>query len=228
MIVRGRKSGKDDTHKGLRPMASSPRKQDLANAATPPQSDAVFADQRAHPPSAPDAPDEHTHARRVPHDRLRALEEVVRELSRLDSVDEICRRTIELGRSRLGFDRMSIWLIREDEGARMGMFGTDEEGRIRDELGVQRPFDPSYSAHRHVARTFVEEDQTLCDVHGFVVSEGMRVTAEMWHEGRFIGFLYTDNLIRKEPITPHDSELMELYAAGIGQLIVRCRHRDRA
>jgi hypothetical protein len=207
-------------------MASSPKDYNLADSAAQSPSEtgnpSHFSDQT----SAGETVCKRRSMERSYRDRLHALAEVVQELGHLASVDAICRRAVELGRSRLGFDRLSIWLIREDVRARMGMFGTDEEGRIRDERAVQRPFDPIYIANRHTARTFVEENEPLCDAHGFIVREGARATAEIWHWGRFIGFLYTDNLIQGKPITDEDREVLGLWAAQIGQLIVQGRRSD--
>src|SRR5688500_4754020 len=44
-------------------------------------------------------------------DRLKTLSVVERELSRIDSFDLLCYQAVEWGRSRLGFERLSLWLF---------------------------------------------------------------------------------------------------------------------
>ena len=55
------------------------------------------------------------------------------------SIDSLCRRTVELGRERLDFDRLSIWFLAEDRTTMLGTFGVDTEGRITDERGSSSP-----------------------------------------------------------------------------------------
>src|SRR5690606_16862317 len=66
-------------------------------------------------------------------ERLVALLEISSELSHTESVDDLFRRAVELGRARLGFDRLSIWLLHPDGRTATGTYGTDESGRLRDE-----------------------------------------------------------------------------------------------
>jgi PAS domain S-box-containing protein len=44
-------------------------------------------------------------------EQLATLQQVTNQLSKAESVDDLCRAAVELGRSRLGFDRISIWFI---------------------------------------------------------------------------------------------------------------------
>ena len=64
--------------------------------------------------------------------QVTVLHEVSNELTRADSVGELCRRAVELGRERLGFDRLGIWFVGENQQHMEGSFGTDEQGRIRE------------------------------------------------------------------------------------------------
>jgi len=202
------------------PMDSSSKGQDVADSVPQPCSDATLAAHVTDQPSAPEDIRKHKQIKRVYHNRLRALLEVSRELSRFDSVDELCRQAIELGRSRLGFDRLGIWLIREDGTATVGTFGTDEEGRIRDERTVQRPLKPDVIGARP-ARPNVRENVGLTDAHGFIVGRGWRVSAEIWDHDRAIGFLNADNLLLGQPLTDDVVELLILYAATIGRLYAK-------
>jgi len=60
-------------------------------------------------------------------EQLVALIEVSNELATTESFDDICRRAVELGRSRLGFDRLGIWFRSDEPDTVVGSFGVDEE-----------------------------------------------------------------------------------------------------
>jgi PAS domain-containing protein len=74
-------------------------------------------------------------------EQLKALHAVSIELSRADSFDELCRRAVELGRSRLGFDRLGLWFLADDPRFMVGTYGTSESGQLRDERGKRLPLD---------------------------------------------------------------------------------------
>jgi hypothetical protein len=62
-------------------------------------------------------------------ERLADLHAVNLELSQCTSLDELCRRAVELGRSRLNFERIAIFLIDPQQPYTMrGAFGTAEDG----------------------------------------------------------------------------------------------------
>src|SRR5207247_886675 len=64
---------------------------------------------------------------------LAQLQDVSNVLSTSETFDDLCRHAVELGRSRLGFERLGIWFIAEDPGMIQGSFGVDESGALRDE-----------------------------------------------------------------------------------------------
>ena len=95
-----------------------------------------------------------------------ALHEVTNQLSTVDSFDDLCRAAVELGRSRLGFDRLGIWMVGEDRASATGTFGVDEEGRVRDERGSRVQVSPQSLAGQVLAskRPFaLREDTSTLD-----------------------------------------------------------------
>ena len=203
-------------------MHTSPKGRNVAAAVPPSLADDACAEEVTDPAGPSEEARQLGQMEHVYHNRLRSLLEVSQELSRSDSVDELCHRAIRLGRSRLGFDRLSIWFVREDGQACAGMFGTDESGNIRDERAVHRRFDPAIIGSRP-SRPSVREGFRLTDAHGFIVGEGWHAVAEIWGEDRFIGLLNADNLLLREPITDYDAELLMLYATSIGHLCIQQR-----
>jgi PAS domain S-box-containing protein len=160
--------------------------------------------------------------------RLRILIEVSNELSKAESVDSLCRRAVELGRERLGFDRLGIWFRSDVPDVIVGSFGVDEEGNLRDERGkrvtvteVQRDI---LSQQAPSALLFVDQD--LVGDSGNVVGRGIRTQAAMWDGEAVIGFISTDNLLQRRPITERDCELLNLYASTLGYLCSRKRAEE--
>src|SRR5262249_30798120 len=137
------------------------------------------------------------------------------------SLDELFRRAIELGCSKLGFDRLGLWLLDTDTQFIVGTFGIDEHGQIR----VER--------HQHLpisSRAFVEEwlqrrvfAATRNDVQRYndrheVVGTGWKAVAQLWDGERSIGWLTTDTLFSKRPLVDYELELLSLYANTLGHL----------
>jgi len=160
-------------------------------------------------------------------EKLAALLEVSNELSKIGSFDELCKRAIELGRSRLGFDRLGMWFLDEDgDEFVVGSFGTDEQGNVRDERGIRLPVDLAareamVRKDPMVARRM--ENQKLSDDRGRGVGTGSVAIATIWDGERITGSLCTDNLLKGEPITDQTCELLLMYASVLGHLCSRQR-----
>ncbi len=162
--------------------------------------------------------------------RLRVLHEVNNELTKATSVEELCRRAVEWGRARLGFDRLGIWLVSDDWQHLNGMFGTDEQGRLRDERGRRLSVSKEVEAFLRAARSdgFIKSaDVELHDDRARVVGSGSWVWAPMWDGEKTVGFLGADNLLRREPFSQQDCEMLVLYASGVGHLYLRKQIEQR-
>ena len=163
-------------------------------------------------------------AQRRLNERLRVLHEVSNELTEATSVEELCRWVVELGRDRLGFDRLSVWLVADDGEHIKGMFGTDEQGRLRDERGRRLAADEKTKKFLSKARLdgFIKAaDVDLHDDGVRVVGSGTSVWAPMWDGEKTVGFLGADNLLRGEPFSQQDCEVLVLYASAVGHLCLR-------
>ena len=64
---------------------------------------------------------------------LWTLLEVHNALTTAPTVVELCRRAVELGHTRLGLDRLSLWFVGATPLEIFGSFGIDEQGKLRDE-----------------------------------------------------------------------------------------------
>lgn len=154
--------------------------------------------------------------------RLERLHELGNELSLAKSVEELCRDAVNLGRKRLGFDRLSTWFVDQaDKNFIIGSFGVDEKGRIREETGerVAIDEDPGMKQIRMSrAHSVLRYGVPLRDDSGAVVGRGCHIIAAIWNGREVVGYICTDNLLRKKPLTEHDCEIAELFASTFGHL----------
>ena len=158
-------------------------------------------------------------------EQLTALHEVTIELSKADSVDDVCRLAVELGRSRLGFDRLGIWFVDESGKWMLGSFGTDEAGRIRDERAKRIPVLEDLITGEMLKghHFYFRETNMLYDENHQTVGQGWIAAAALWDGGRVIGSVSADNLIQRQPVSKYQLELLNLYGSTIGHLCTRKR-----
>lgn len=153
--------------------------------------------------------------------KLKALHEITIELSKTHSFDDLCRRAVELGREKLGFDRLALFFLdSSDPHLAIGSFGTDEYGQTRDERTYRNSWaftgmEPILDGRVLVT---VRPDAPLYNDRSEVVGHGWNAAALVRDGGRFIGWLTADNLFSQEPLTDYQAELLALYAATLGPL----------
>jgi len=160
---------------------------------------------------------------------LAALQEVTNGLSQCASVEDLCRQAVEQGRSRLGFDRLSVWLVEEDPSTVVGTFGVDEEGMLRDERDCRARPEPGsvmWPVLRGRASASYDERAPLRNDRAEVVGQGSQAIAALWDGEKVIGCVCTDNLLRHEPIDERRRELLVLYATALGHLCTRKRAEE--
>mgnify|MGYP005840258261 FL=1 len=170
-------------------------------------------------------------------DRLKKLHTLTLQLARAATLDDLCRQTVEAGRERLGFERLSIWFL-DDRNihALCGSFGTDETGQTRDERG--RFYDytaPAALANdtpidqgildivRNQRRATFWPNIPLRDDRGEVIGRGWAAAAGLWDGDRVIGVIFADNLLTGQPPAPYQIDLLALYASAVGSLVTRLR-----
>ncbi len=162
-------------------------------------------------------------------EQLAVLQEVTNQLSKAESTDDLCRQAVQLGRSRLGFDRVSIWFIEEDLDVMHGSFGTDESGRLRDERNATVKFRHEGLAWRVFSQ---KESNALVEHHSLhnhvarEVGEGDNAVAALWDGDEVVGIISIDNFFTHRPITDRQLEVLRLYATTLGHLITRKRAQE--
>jgi PAS domain S-box-containing protein len=155
---------------------------------------------------------------------LWALFEVEVELMQQDSLEALCRRAVELGRDRLGFERLSIWFTADRPGRLKGAFGIDEHGQVRNLQ--QRTWQPKSDSPARQLLTG-QGPRSLCrscelyDHQGRAIGQGPWVGASMWSHQDLIGVVMTDTLHTGKPISQIDQNILTLLATSLGFLCQR-------
>ena len=161
-------------------------------------------------------------------DNLKVLHKLGIDLSKADSVDELCRQAVAEGRVRLGFDRLSLWFLNEDHTQMTGSYGIDTAGQVTDERHCQHPVGEKYlsSVFTTDKSLVVNEKADLLDGQGNVVGQGWSVMAALRNGDEVIGYMSADNLLRQQPLSPQQQELMTLYGSTLGHLATRIRTQE--
>ena len=164
--------------------------------------------------------------------QLIALQKVSIELTSSETFDDLCLHAIELGRSRLGFDRLSIWVFDANDSRYMiGSYGIDEQGNVRDERHVRLPIGPAEvfdGANLSDIKMKSWRRNVLYDDKNKVVGEGWNVIAPLWRGDQVIGYISADNLLEKRPFSTETLELLGLYATTLSHLVVQKQEEIKA
>lgn len=159
-------------------------------------------------------------------ERLAALVEISTELAREDTIDALCRKAVELGRSRLGFDRLGIWFRTEEPDVIAGSFGVDWDGEVCDERERRVKVQPDWPERQVILGeepfVMIGEDP-LVDSLGEVVGQASQIFAALWDGEKVIGHVSADNLVQHGPLVSHQRELLRLFGSVVGYQCTRQR-----
>ncbi len=157
-------------------------------------------------------------------EHLKTLHELSLILSQVDSPDELCRRAVELGRQRFGFDRLSLWLIADDPEQLEGTYGTDETGSTRAEHSqTMRSTVSSRQEMFDNGDVWVQSDWPHLDAQGNEVGRGWHMMVPLKDRTAVIGVLNADNYLHHRPLREYEVELLGLYGGAIGHRYTRLR-----
>jgi len=162
--------------------------------------------------------------------KIAALFEIERELAHAESLDALCRLAVELGRSRLGFDRLSLWVFADPFGTMRGTYGTDEYGATRDERsarmeGTKRAFVEHFNQGRLPFKLF--SNSPLRNDQCEIIAYGDVAVAALWDGEEIIGHLNADNLFSQVPLSERTQELLILFASVIGHNYTHKQSEER-
>jgi len=155
-------------------------------------------------------------------EQLTRLHEISLELAQSPTEEELYRRAVERSLQLLAIDRLGIWLFDRDDPRWMtGMFGTDEQGRIRDEREMRLPVD-----HELFPDDFFQDrvpylvfhDRDVFNQQHEIVGAADLVVAPIWTGTVVIGTISGDNLLSGRKIGDNTCQVLSLLARTIGHL----------
>jgi PAS domain S-box-containing protein len=168
-------------------------------------------------------------AQRFFSERLTRVLKTINELSKIESYDEFCRRSVELALERLGFDRVGLCFLSEDRQTLFGVYGTDEEGHLRNEKHLKRPIKDTPTVElllkgQESVLFFKEEVLYNDQIHQ--VGIGDHAVTRLWNGENIIGIYAVDNLIRQTAITDEDLKILDIYGTSMGHLFTLKRAEE--
>lgn len=155
---------------------------------------------------------------------LKSLHEISFALSICQCVDDVCREAVRLGRERLGFDRLSIWFVdRNDPRSKVGTWGIDEDGKLRDEHGaklpLERPGKVPAAFYKGRIPLFFCADEACHDHEGREVGRGSKLISPLWDGRAFLGEFSVDNLLSHRGFSPEKKEVFVIFSRVVANLI---------
>ncbi len=159
-------------------------------------------------------------------EQLSSLVSLTSELSTAQSVDDICCRAGEWGRTALGFDRVGIWLLTDEAEIIRGSWGVDENGLLRDERHLRARITPESPEGRILLAkdAFVlVERATFPSPDGKSEVTAPQLFAALWDGEKVIGHVSADNLLRDVGMTRNQCELLRMFGTVVGYLCSRKR-----
>ncbi|MCI0712410.1 MAG: PAS domain S-box protein, partial [Chloroflexi bacterium] len=165
-------------------------------------------------------------------EKLRTVHDITLALAQEKSLMDVCRLGVELGRSRLGFDRLGLWVLNQARDTILGTFGTDENGQLRDERHLSFPLEQIFpeilAVFERNERIISRDGGVINDGEYQIDSDGWNVVAILWNGSEGIGWLSADNYLSKAPERPYEVDLLVVYATALGSLITQRQAQETA
>ncbi|MFW6303788.1 MAG: GAF domain-containing protein, partial [Candidatus Sumerlaeota bacterium] len=163
---------------------------------------------------------------------LEELHVISNRVSRAESTRDLLKAAVEMGREKLGFERIGIWLFDREHDCLRGTFGTDEHGQTSDEhgqsiAGWHAKVIGSKQAKKRYWNFEAARIKELHSKYGYLPEMAQadfpaeNVTAPLWSGEENLGIIAIDNFFSKEPIPTYRKDLLALYARTIGHLYER-------
>jgi signal transduction histidine kinase len=156
-------------------------------------------------------------------DDMRALQEMQLELSEIDSPDALYKEMILMTQRRLNIDRISVFILNDDQTLMMGTYGVDTTGQIRDEHYYQEVL-----ASDHWTLGILNSPKHVCFWDNApiwdnleIIGNGWKAASALWNGHRAVGYMIVDNLVTNRPARLYTPELVSILGSTFGHLIER-------
>jgi len=155
---------------------------------------------------------------------FQTLHQITIELTQVSTLDDFYRQVVELGISRLGFDRMGLWLYDPSQNFAIGTYGTDDHGSVQPEPHIQFRIDPGggmwKSLQSQPTRYYLEENAGL-QHNREIVDTGWNAIVALSYGDRNLGWITVDNLLHHKPASPLQLEVLSQYGIYVAASLAR-------
>ena len=148
------------------------------------------------------------------------------KLSKATHVDDLLRRAVKALCEELHFDRAGILWYDPETGDQVGTWGTDEQGQLRDEHDLRLPVSEDLMLKPGQERFRFKQNHDFYGVLAKPEPKGWVFQAAICSEQELFGWVFVDNLIKLQPMTEEQSEVIRAFANALAQLIVRSKIED--
>ena len=158
-------------------------------------------------------------------EKQQELHDIGIDLSSIEDPTELYRKAIELGCEKLGFERLGLYIVDQNQEIVHGTFGIGADGKLRNEYDEVHVLADEPWMHRFLyekERLVVNDDVDLYE-DGKIVGHGWSITTALWVQNTPLGLLFSDNLLSQEPLKPYQPDLLLAYGATIANLVDRAR-----
>jgi len=128
-----------------------------------------------------------------------AIAECAQHFAETRDIHEIMRNAVPVIRENIGLDRVGIFLYDDDANVWRGEFGTDQQGRLRDERNITIPEDPRHPILRAAAgegdEFFIADFESEFPDDAFMHGVKNLFFVAFRARGRLLGGISVDNLL---------------------------------
>lgn len=160
---------------------------------------------------------------------MKSLQEIFISLSQIEDLDMLYLNMVTLPKTQLGIDRIALFLVVEATGDLVGTYGVDPSGQIVNEKYYREHIDADHwtmEVFDSPNHTRLWENAPLYH-DGVEIATGWRAAAALWDGQRAVGYLVSDNFVRRQPPRPYQAELISLLGSAFGHLI-RLKHAQES
>ncbi|MDZ4767340.1 MAG: GNAT family N-acetyltransferase [Chloroflexota bacterium] len=156
---------------------------------------------------------------------IQALQALILDLSEISDLSLLYQAMIRMGQSRLGIDRIGLFVLDASGNELLGTYGTDPNGNFRDESDYRELITDNHwtldilNSPNHVR---LWNDSPIYD-HGREIGIGWKIASALWNGSTAVGYLVSDNFVSRQPVRLYETELISLLGSTYGHLIERKR-----
>ncbi|MBW3695464.1 GGDEF domain-containing protein [Vibrio sp. T187] len=161
---------------------------------------------------------------------IRMLHSSMVELSRCDSVSEVCKSAVSFAIQHLGIDRFAVFLTDENCTYMQGTWGTDIQGNIVDESYYRsETVDRSIvtSARSNPNQVAFEESVPIYHDFNIVGFGWTAMTMLTSNSDGPIAFIAADNLLTRSPLTSQLREVIRIFASSLAEVLQRTQAQEQ-